>query len=229
MSKEALYSVIGRSRVDIDFGSRLLENFTQAVKDAGYILTDEEIVYAKQNLPAATASAQGMPPQDFQQQLAMKTANEFTELNITIHKNNFNNASKTYERISRMSSVMFGTGIGLFIFAALYGAFSQQLSYTFVFAGLGAANFIALFILKPMEKSQEALSNLLQAEIAYMNYSNQVTLWGSMYLVPRGFPPQLDPASIKTTSEELQNLTRETMDLLQTYIETPVTKSPEKE
>jgi hypothetical protein len=229
MSKEALYSVIGRSRVDIDFGSRLLENFTQTVKDAGYILTDEEIVYAKQNLPAATVSAQGTPPQDFQQQLAMKTANEFNELNITIHKNNFNNASKTYERISLMSSVMFGTGIGLFIFAALYGAFSQQLSYTFVFAGLGAANFIALFILKPMDKSQEALSNLLQAEIAYMNYSNQITLWGSMYLVPKGFPPQLDPASIKTTSEELQKLTRETMDLLQTYIETPVTKSSKKE
>jgi hypothetical protein len=229
MSREALYSVIGRSRVDIDFGSRLLENFTQTVQDAGYILTDEEIVYAKQNLPAATASVQGMPSQNFQQQLAMKTANEFTELNITIHKNNFKNASKTYERISLMSSIMFGTGIGLFIFAALYGAFSQQLSYTFVFAGLGAANFIALFILKPMDKSQEALSNLLQAEIAYMNYSNQVTLWGSMYLVPTGFPPRLDPASIKTTSEELQKLTRETMDLLQTYIETPVTKPPEKE
>lgn len=224
MSREDLYAVIGRSRADIDFGSRLSGDFEQTVKNAGYTLTGEEMILAKQNIPSALTLPRGAVPDEFQKQRTEKTTNEFADLNISIHRNTFENASTTYRHVSVMSYVMFGTGIGLFIFAALYGALSQQLTYTFVFAGLGAVNFIALFILKPMDKSQEALSNLLQAEIAFMNHSNQLWLW-SMYAVPKGYPPQPDPASIKTASEELQKRTAETMELLQKYLETPLPPS----
>nr|WP_319377195.1 hypothetical protein [uncultured Methanoregula sp.] len=228
MSREDLFAVIGRSRLDLEFGSRLSGNFEEIVKSAGYNLTAEEIGLAKQNMFPKVMPQPGTHPDIFQQQLAMKNANAFADLNISIHRSTFENASNTYRRVSRMSEIMFVTGIGLFIFAALYGAFAQQLTYTFVFAGLGAANFIALFILKPMDKSQEALSNLLQAEIAFMNHSNQLSLW-SMYAAPKGFPPQPDLPGIKTASQELQKLTRETMDLLQTYLETPVDRSAPKE
>jgi hypothetical protein len=223
MGKEDLYALIGRSRVDLDFGSRLATDFYQTVREARYTLTPEEEALAQQTL------AWGMPPgptgtAGFQQQIAMKNASAFADLNIEIHRNTFTNASNTYRRISRMSEILFVTGIGLFIFAALYGAFSHQLTYTFVFAGLGAANFIALFILKPMDKSQEALSNLLQAEIAFMNHSNQLGMWNTYASLPKGIPPMPDPENIMTASHEIQKLTAETMELLQTYLETPVAK-----
>jgi hypothetical protein len=233
MAKEDLYAVIGRSRVDLEFGGRLAGNFEQAVKEAGYTLTAEEAELARQTLHAAAGMPPVMAPNNNnnnmqQQQIAMKTANAFADLNIDIHRGTFENASNTYKRISRMSEIMFVTGIGLFIFAALYGAFEQQLTYTFVFAGIGAANFIALFILRPMDKSQEALSNLLQAEIAFMNHSNQLSMWGAYAYMPRGFPPLPDPANIKTASQETQRLTAETMELLQTYLENPVSTSAGK-
>jgi|WetSurMetagenome_2_1015567.scaffolds.fasta_scaffold38422_5 hypothetical protein len=228
MSNEDLWAVIGRSRVDLGFGSGLAGNFDQAVRDAGYTLTAEEAMLARQNLPAAGGTPPSMTPDNFQQQRAMKNANAFADLNIEIHRNTFTNASNTYKRVSRMSEIMFVTGIGLFLFAALYGAFERQLTYTFVFAGLGAANFIALFLLKPMDKSQDALSNLLQAEIAFMNHSNQIYLWGTYASIPKGFPPMPDPENIQKASQELQRLTKETMDLLQTYLETPVVQLPEK-
>lgn len=225
MSSEDMFAVIGRSRADINFGARLSEDFEQAVKDEGYHLSAEEIVIAKQNIPFAPISPPVAVPDELQKKRTEKTANEFADLNISIHRSTFENASTTYRHVSLMSYVMFGTGIGLFIFAALYGALSQQLTYTFVFAGLGAVNFIALFILKPMDKSQEALSNLLQAEIAFMNHSNQLWLW-SMYAAPKGNPPQMDPASIRIASEELQKRTAETMELLQKYLEAPLTPQP---
>lgn len=228
MTSEDMYAVIGRSRADIDFGSRLLGDFENTVKSAGYNLTGNEITIAKQSMPSAMTLPQGPMSDEFQKQLAQKTTSAFADLNISIHRNTFENAATTYKRVSLMSYIMFGTGIGLFIFAAIYGAFSQQLTYTFVFAGLGAVNFIALFILKPMDKSQEALSNLIQAEIAFMNHSNQLGLW-NMYASPKGFPPQTDPASIREASEQLQKRTAETMELLQTYLEIPPSPPSKKE
>ncbi|MDO9326572.1 MAG: hypothetical protein Q7T80_16605, partial [Methanoregula sp.] len=130
MSSEDMFAVIGRSRADINFGARLSENFEQVVKDEGYHLSAEEIVLAKQNIPSAPISPQVAVPDELQKKRTEKTANEFADLNITIHRNTFENASTTYRHVSFMSYVMFGTGIGLFIFAALYGALSQQLTYT---------------------------------------------------------------------------------------------------
>jgi len=68
-------------------------------------------------------------------------------------------------------------GIGLFLFAAFYGALSSQKIYSLVFGGLGTVTFISIFILTPMEKSQNALSNLVQVEISFMNHFEQMSLW----------------------------------------------------
>ena len=38
--------------------------------------------------------------------------------------------------------------------------------------------FISIFILTPMEKSQNALSNLVRVEISFMNYFEQMSLFG---------------------------------------------------
>jgi len=113
----------------------------------------------------------------------------------------------------------------LFVAAALSGAIlKDRTAYSLMLAGLGAANFIALFLLGPIEKTQNALSNLVQVEISFMNYFEQIMFWEGYALLPKGFPPAPDPANIEKASLSLQQRSQETIELLQTYVES----SPEK-
>jgi hypothetical protein len=127
-----------------------------------------------------------------------------------------------------MNVIMFAVGIGLFLFAAFYAVFSNEKIYSLVFGGLGTVTFISLFILTPMEKSQNALSNLVQVEISFMNYFEQITLWENFALTPQGNPPAISPANLDKASEMLQKRSMETIELLQKYIETKTTLPSEE-
>jgi hypothetical protein len=96
-------------------------------------------------------------------------------------------------------------------------------------AGLGAVNFVALFLFGPIERTQNGLSNLVQVEIAFMNYFEQITFWETFALTPTGIPPGPNLANIREGSTELQRRSEETMALLQTYVEnTPPSVLPRR-
>jgi hypothetical protein len=147
---------------------------------------------------------------------------ELGRYTVSILKDTLNNARSAYHRITLMNSIMFGTGIGLFIASAIYGAVSSDKSYSFMLAGLGAANFVALFLFGPIERTQNGLSNLVQVEIAFMNYFEQITFWETFALTPAGDPPVPNLANIREGSAQLQLRSEETIALLQKYVE----KSP---
>ncbi len=179
--------------------------------------------------PGPEAQAAWIADLEFQRDLLRKRMmNQIARLDdlgaytVKILKDTLDNARSAYHRITLMNTIMFLVGLSLLIFAALYAAFSQQQKiYSLVFGGLGVANFIVLFIIKPIERTQTALSNLVQVEIAFMNFFEQITMWDA-YAAPKGNPPILSPADIEKASAQLQQRSRETMDLLQRYIEEPV-------
>lgn len=226
MSTEDLWAVIGRSRVDLSFGGQLHSDFERAIKEAGYDLTPEEIRMAKEAISAVPTMPSTPDLIQFQQEKMkerlssqVKRINELGEYTVQILKETLNNAAKAYVTITRMNYVMFFTGIGLFIFAALYGAYFQEIIYSLVFGGLGAASFIALFLVGPIEKTQIALSNLVQVEVAFMNFFEQISFWENFALTPTGNPPAPNPANLEKASQALQDRTKETIALLQKYVE----------
>jgi len=81
------------------------------------------------------------------------------------------------------------------------------------------ANFVALFLFGPIERTQNGLSNLVQVEIAFMNYFEQITFWETYALTPTGDPPAPNLANIREGSVQLQRRSEETMALLQNYVE----------
>jgi hypothetical protein len=104
--------------------------------------------------------------------------------------------------------------------AAAYGVVAQNdKAYAFLFAGLGAATFVALFLTGPIEKTQSALSNLVQAEVGFMNYFEQITLWEAYALQPKAGSPVPDLGNIEKASEVLQTRTAETLELFQKHLE----------
>jgi hypothetical protein len=243
MSSHDLWTVIGRAKLDFGFRDRLFPHFDQAVKDEGYELSDKEIMEAKRALSDGSTAAPATASQSdimmdraafetkigkqrLEQQL--KRIGDLSDYTVFILKDTIGSATLTFKTIRWMNVILFAVGIGLFLFAAFYAAFSSQKIYSLVFGGLGTVTFISLFILTPMEKSQNALSNLVQVEISFMNYFEQITFWESFALTPQGNPPTLSPANIDKASEMLQKRSMETIEMLQKYIETETKLPSEK-
>lgn len=146
-------------------------------------------------------------------------ANDLSAYTVTILKTTLDHAAKAYKRITLMNYLMFLVGLGLFVTGAVYGVVANEKVYSLVFAGMGAATFVALFLTGPIEKTQTALSNLIQVEISFMNYFEQITFWETYALRPEGNSPLPSSENISTASASLQQRSQETVELLQKYIE----------
>lgn len=237
MSQEDFISVTNRFRVDTKFVGELLRDFERAIRENGFSLSKDEINRAKAAFEAANApiaAKDGYPPVDSQQQLPpaagvhleqlrsaqIRRTIELGEYTVNNLKGTLNSAKFTYQLITVMNGVMFSMGVGLFLFAAAYGAVSGSLKLTAAFAGLGAASFVTLFMLGPIDKTQDALSNLIQAEVAFMNYFEQITFLEGFAQIPTPGSGLLSTDHIEKASSLLQRRTEETIVLLQTYLET---------
>ncbi len=240
MSQEDLTAVIGRFEVDSTFVSQLLRNFDLAIEQNGYKLDQAEMAKAKAAFNAVDASPAppaagaappgGDPPSAPQNYTSLNNDPELLEalkqnkielvkFILFLVKGTLNNARRTYQLITLMNALMFSMGIGLFLFAAIYGALHQNVKLSAFFAGLGVASFVTFFILGPVNKTQDALSNLIQAEIAFMNYVDQMTILET-FAFRVGDDGLASVANLEKGSALLQQRTLETADLLQTYLET---------
>jgi hypothetical protein len=178
------------------------------------------------------------PPPDLAFKLEMDkrvlTANatraiELNEYTLSILKTTLGHAAKTYKRITWMNYLMFLVGLGLFVTAAIYGVLADSdKGYALLFGGLGVATFVTLFLTGPIEKTQTALSNLVQAEVGFMNYFEQIMLWETYALRPQADSPLPDSGNIETASASLQQRTSETLELFHKYLEPNLTSNLDK-
>lgn len=228
MSKESLWAALGRCQTDLDFRCQLTGDLDEAVQKNGLQLDGDEKQALRHLMNAPLPPAGGAPfgpdPQfiqamNRQREAQLKRNNELADFTLHTLKDTLHNAKNAYRIITLMNRVMFFTGIGLFLFAAFYGAFSNDKAFSLVLGGLGVANFVALFILGPIEKTQIALSNLVQVEIAFMHYFEQMLMWEFYAQMPKGNPPMPDPANIERATAALREVASETMESLQHYVE----------
>jgi hypothetical protein len=94
---------------------------------------------------------------------------------------------------------------------------------------LGAASFVALFFLGPIEKTQAALSSLIQAEIAFMSYYEQITFAENYAMLPPPGSGRPTHENIAYASEMLQLRSKETIELLQIYVGNTQSKANEEQ
>jgi hypothetical protein len=231
VSTEDLWKVVGRARFDLAFGGKLKQDFAGTVHEAGYELSSIELADANAAvdrllLDPTTLPPQMAPPSAAEQAQMSKLRTEqlermgkLTDYMFETIKNTFRYASLTYKSITWMNWLTFVTGIGLFAFSAVYALYADQKEYSVLFAGLGVSSFVTSFTLRPPEQTQKALSNLVQTEIAFMNYFDQQSFWEVYANMQSGLPPALNPANIEKASSELMERARQTIDMLQRYVE----------
>jgi hypothetical protein len=141
-----------------------------------------------------------------------KLGQEVQKYAFEVLKSSIESSRKTYSRISYMSYIMFGVGIFLFALSAITGLLQRQEVFSIAFGLFGIASFVSFFIFSPAKNVQKALSNLLKAEIIFMNFWDQLHFWA-----PYGTSE--DPDKKQKGSTNLQEATKEVVDMLDKYIQ----------
>jgi hypothetical protein len=244
-------TALTRLSSDADFARRVAREPEKAVEDAGYSLSStelEKVRSAAQEAASASNSSEGQGTHEVYPQgqvedwgeeaaehrkLQLEAVRHRVERGMILQnytadlfKTTLDNAARTYRSISLMNKVLFWLGVGLVIASAIYGAVTGDQLLATAFGTIGAGTIFGLFLLGPITRSQHALSNLVQSEIAFMNYFEQITLWDAYALTPTGFPPALNQDNIARASVELQKRSAETMALLEEYTEAPTKQQP---
>jgi hypothetical protein len=225
VSEQDVWPVIGRAIADPAFAARLQQVVVQR-GDLAHALAAEGFHVPFEDLPrlAAWLTTPAPPGQaqlaaaEKMAQFQVERAQELQTYTLNLFKSTLDNARKTYRSVTWMNRILFALGIGLFLAAAIYSAVADRKIYGLFFGGLGTVAFVGFFVLGPIEKTH--LSNLVQVEIAFMDFFEQITVWEAYAM--SGAAPGGDPAKIEKASKMLQQRARETIDLLQTYVEKPV-------
>lgn len=136
----------------------------------------------------------------------------------TALKDAIKRATETQEWIKTSNQIMFGFGIILIIIAVAVGFFTDKEVYSALFGGVGFLQIVASFFVGSMQRSQKAISDLIQVEIAYLNYFEQVTLW-EQYATVLDNSGKIDRTNIEKAADKIHACAKDTLDLLQKMIE----------
>lgn len=124
----------------------------------------------------------------------------------------------TQQTILSLNIAMFYFGVLLITIAVIVGLVDGNGSYSIVFGGVGLVQIIASFFVGSMERAQKAISDLIQIEVTYLNYFEQINLW-ELYAGILDSKNKIDKANLEKAADKLQACTKETLGLLQTNIE----------
>ncbi len=200
----------GRALLDETFAAKLLKDPVETLRQADYTLTPDQIEAVVGRTAQLLGTSQREPT----------LSQEARRWAFDVVKNALENAARTYRLVTWMNKILFGVGVALFAAAAAYGVAARG-QPALVLAGLGVLTFATLFLLGPFERSQSALAKLVQVEISFMNYTEQIAMWEEYSTRDAGIGGKEGADAIRRASAELQRRSAETVEMLQRYGDGP--------
>ena len=191
------------------------DNQTQALRidDSEYEEASEQLdnvlsYWAQQ--PVIAQHRKDTIPQNHENRI--RRGEEVQDFAFDLFKKSVASARKTFDRVSYMSYIIFGVGISLFTVSAVTGLMQGKEAFSIAFGTFGVASFVSFFIFSPSKDVQSALSNLIQIEIIFMSFWNQIHFWARP-------GASSDPNEKDQASAKLQDLTRNLVTMLEENIE----------
>ncbi len=108
--------------------------------------------------------------------------------------------------------LMMGFGIALLVYSLIHGAIEGLDVYSAFFASLGMVSLVSILLIAPKSKISKSAANLVQSQILYRSYVNQLAvIW------TRGLhkPQERSMDEIERTSRLLEQVTFSTVDKIE--------------
>jgi hypothetical protein len=118
-----------------------------------------------------------------------------------------------FKHLILMSTVTFIVGLLLVVLAGIAGLIVHSNVLALIFGLLGVGVLLTIMFIKPQEKIQVALANMIQAQAIYLDLSNQFQIWG---------PAARSATTIEErqqASDALHNATMFSLKAINEYIE----------
>jgi len=148
----------------------------------------------------------------------LAASKELQDLALRELKEGIRKAKTTQTWILALNIIMFFFGIVLISVAVYAGYSGMSAVYSVLFGGVGFAELVASFFVGAMQRSQKSVSDLVQIEIAFLNYFEQVSLW-EQYAAVHDEKGAIRKENIAEAAKKIQESTAETLELLQKYVE----------
>jgi hypothetical protein len=129
-----------------------------------------------------------------------------------------NRAKMTQDWILLANKIMFYFGIFLLLSAIYVAVYTDKSAYSILFGGVGFLQIVASFFIGSMERSQKAISDLIQVEVIYLNYFEQVALWEN-YASKLDNSYNIDNANIEKAADKIHSCAKDSLVMLQEKVE----------
>ena len=148
----------------------------------------------------------------------LASSKELQDLSLKELKDAIKKAKSTQTWILALNIIMFFFGIILISVAVYAGYSNMSPMYSVLFGGIGFAELVASFFIGAMQRSQKSISDLVQVEITFLNFFEQVTLW-EQYAAIRTESGDIQKENIAEAAKKIQESTAQTLNLIQKYVE----------
>lgn len=169
-------------------------------------------------------SISGLDPLD-QQKIILKFIQDRFESGKVLQKtadnalaDAINRAKETQSWILKSNKIMFWFGIILLLIAIGVGIFTDKEAYSVIFGGVGFLQIVSSFFVGSMERSQKAISDLVQIEIVYLNYFEQVALWEN-FASTMNDSNKIDKENIEKAADKIHSCAKDTLEMLRNNLD----------
>ncbi len=147
----------------------------------------------------------------------------FKDMDVRFKKT-MGHAESAYRTNYWINLIIVGLGI-VFLGSSLFFSFDRGIdASTLTYAGLGIADFVALFLVNPQSRIQQLIADLNQIMVIYRTWLSQLS-WIEGY--PWESPQKLKSLSfdeIKNVNTELARIAEEALSALEKYVGVKSTK-----
>jgi hypothetical protein len=122
---------------------------------------------------------------------------------------------KSFKLTLQLSQILFGVGIFMLLVSMAFSIAKGRDSSTIVFGAGGVASLIASLVMNPLDRIRNAGGNLVQIQMAYLAYYNQLYLLGARQ-------ERLSSAEASLYAKELRETAVSMVGAVQSVLDKPV-------
>ena len=134
---------------------------------------------------------------------------------LNLVKGTIASAQRAFRTSLWMNVTFFSLGIALIILAAVSGVIRGEGTHAVIFGGLGIADVLLFFIFRPMKGVQDSIGNLVQIEIIFLSYYDQLTYWN----IFADKQHNIDFATMEKINASIDKLTTKALKDIQNFVE----------